>query len=82
MQQMPNDLGWSTGEVWQNKVNTSRIYQLHKDTTIIVQGTDNNSMYFSKLRHLWVEFDSMIPPPYDYAKSKGVMKHMEGLKVL
>lgn len=65
-----------------DKVNTSRIYQLHMEIATLVQGTDNISMYFSKMRHLWTDFDSMVPFSYDCTKSKNFLKYMEGLKVI
>ena len=65
-----------------DKVNTSRIYQLHKDMVILSQGIDSVSTYFSKLRQFWAEFDSMTPPPCDCVKSKDFMLHIQRLKVM
>ena len=53
-----------------DKVNASRIFQLHKDITSLVQGSDSIPAYFSKLRNLWDEFSSIVPPPCDCHKSK------------
>lgn len=61
-----------------DKVNASRVYQLHKDIATLIQGTDSILVYFSKLKHLWAEFDSMIPSPYDCAKSKEFVQYMQG----
>ena len=58
----------SARAVWEDlrdhfdKVNASRIYQLHKAIAMTVQGNDCISTYFSKLRNLWDEFASIIPP--------------------
>ena len=65
-----------------DKVNASRIYQLHKGIATIVQGSDNISVYFSKLRDLWVEFDSMVPNLCDCPKSKDFVAHMESQKLM
>nr|XP_016489738.1 PREDICTED: uncharacterized protein LOC107809591 [Nicotiana tabacum] len=65
-----------------DKVNTSRLYQLHKAIATITQGTDNVSVYFSKLRTLWDEFDNMVPPPCDCTKPKNFIEFMQKQKVL
>ncbi|XP_019256293.1 PREDICTED: uncharacterized protein LOC109234681 [Nicotiana attenuata] len=49
---------------------------------MISQGTDSISVYFSKLRNLWDEFDSMVPPPCGCARSKNFIEFMEKQKVL
>ena len=46
-----------------DKIDGSRIFQLHKDIATISQGTSLISSYFSKLRELWVEYDSLAPVP-------------------
>ena len=43
-----------------DKVDGSRIYQLHKDIATISQGMNTISVYFSRLRELWVEYDSLV----------------------
>ncbi|XP_070049639.1 uncharacterized protein [Nicotiana tomentosiformis] len=65
-----------------DKVNASRVYQLHKAISTITHGTDNVSVYFSKLNNLWDEFDSMVPPPCDCAGSKNFIEFMQKQKVL
>ncbi|XP_075091930.1 uncharacterized protein LOC142172064 [Nicotiana tabacum] len=65
-----------------DKVNASRVYQLHKAISTITHGTDNVSVYFSKLNNLWDEFDSMVPPPCDCARSKNFIEFMQKQKVL
>ncbi|XP_069146882.1 uncharacterized protein [Solanum lycopersicum] len=46
-----------------DKIDGSHIFQLHKDIATISQGTSLISSYFSKLRELWVEYDSLAPVP-------------------
>ncbi|XP_070057375.1 uncharacterized protein [Nicotiana tomentosiformis] len=65
-----------------DKVNMSRIFQLHKGIATITQGNDNVSVYFSKLKDLWDEFDSMVPPPCKFPRSRNFMKHMRRQKLL
>lgn len=46
-----------------DKVNMSRIFHLHKAIVTHTQGTSPVSVYYSKLKDLWDEFDSIVPPP-------------------
>ncbi|KAK4710028.1 hypothetical protein R3W88_004541 [Solanum pinnatisectum] len=52
--------------VWENlqelfdKVNRVRIYQLHREIAKIAQGTDIVLVYFTKLKELWAEYDTMM----------------------
>ena len=46
-----------------DKVNMSRIYHLHKAIATLTQGVSSVAVYFSKLKDLWDEFDSIVPPP-------------------
>ena len=78
----------STKAVWEDlsehldKVNASRIYQLHKVIATSVQGTDCISTYFSKLRNLWDEFASIIPPSCNCPASKDFTMHLERQKLM
>ncbi|KAH0672011.1 hypothetical protein KY284_023098 [Solanum tuberosum] len=65
-----------------DKVNASRVYQLHKGITTITQGSKNILTYFSKLRDLWVKFGSMVPNPCDCPRSKDFIAHMESQKLM
>lgn len=65
-----------------DKVNASRIFQLHKDITSLVQGSDSIPVYFSKLRNLWDEFSSIVPPPCDCPRSKDFCDHMLRQKLM
>ncbi|XP_075103729.1 uncharacterized protein LOC142178297 [Nicotiana tabacum] len=46
-----------------DKVNGSRILQLHRAIATTNQGTSLIVTYFSKLRELWAEFDCLAPTP-------------------
>ncbi|XP_070008521.1 uncharacterized protein LOC142162233 [Nicotiana tabacum] len=65
-----------------DKVNISRVYQLQKAIETITQGTYNVLVYFSKLKNLWDEFDSIVPPPCDCSRSKNFIEFMQKQKVL
>ncbi|XP_070026253.1 uncharacterized protein LOC142182157 [Nicotiana tabacum] len=66
-----------------DKADLSRIFQIHKNIATINQGTSSISSYFSKLRLLWAEFDSLAPiPGYDFEKSREFVVFMERLKLL
>jgi len=73
----------SAKAVWEDlrerfdKVNASRIYQLHKVIATTVQGTDCIPTYFSKLRNLWDEFASIVPPSCNCPASKDFTMHLE-----
>ncbi|XP_075103754.1 uncharacterized protein LOC142178321 [Nicotiana tabacum] len=46
-----------------DKVNRSRIFQLHKAIATVNQGASSIASYYSKLCELWDEFDSLAPVP-------------------
>lgn len=48
-----------------DKINASRIYQLHKEVATLHQGSNSVSTYFSKLKEIWDEYESMIPACHD-----------------
>ncbi|XP_075099178.1 uncharacterized protein LOC142176037 [Nicotiana tabacum] len=79
----------NTSAVWNDlkerfdKADLSRIFQIHKNIATINQGTSSISSYFSKLRHLWAEFDSLAPiPGCDCEKSREFVVFMKRLKLL
>lgn len=53
-------------EVWKDlkerfgKVNRMRLYQLHRESNNLNQGTDSVSTYFTKLKNLSSEYDVVI----------------------
>ncbi|KAJ8538192.1 hypothetical protein K7X08_014732 [Anisodus acutangulus] len=61
--------GTDAHKVWEDlrekfdKVNASRAFFLHKYIVILTYGTTSMFVYFSRLRELWDEFQSLIPPP-------------------
>lgn len=65
-----------------DKVNVSRINQLHKNTTSSMQGSDSIPIYFSKLCNLWDEFDSIVPPPCDCPRFRDFCAHMHRQKLM
>ncbi|KAH0636880.1 hypothetical protein KY289_036795 [Solanum tuberosum] len=46
-----------------DKVDGSRIFYLHKEIATLSQGLLSVSSYFSRLKELWMEFDSLMPCP-------------------
>ncbi|KAM3232209.1 hypothetical protein P3L10_017568 [Capsicum annuum] len=65
-----------------DKIDGSRIFQLHKEIATIHQGTDTISVYFSKLRAKWVKFDSIAPvPSCDCPKSRDYVDFTLRLKL-
>ncbi|XP_070040505.1 uncharacterized protein [Nicotiana tomentosiformis] len=46
-----------------DKVDGSRIFQLHKEIATVSQETNAIVTYYSKFRSLWTEFDSLAPTP-------------------
>jgi len=46
-----------------DKVDGSRIFNLHKEIATLSQGVSSVSSYFSRLKELWMEFDSLMPCP-------------------
>ena len=52
-------LVWSDLKERFDKVNMSRIFHLHKSIVTHTQGTSPVSVYYSKLKDLWDEFDSI-----------------------
>ncbi|XP_070031798.1 uncharacterized protein [Nicotiana tomentosiformis] len=79
----------NAGAVWDDlkecfdNVDCSRIFQIHKEIAITSQGTNSISTYFSKLRVLWAEFDSLTPiPGCNCVKSRKFVQFMEHQKLL
>ncbi|XP_027774524.1 uncharacterized protein LOC114078089 [Solanum pennellii] len=65
-----------------DKVDGSRVYQLHRDICTIHQGNLTVSAYFTKLRLLWDEFDALVPPPScNCDRSRIYVDHMHYLRL-
>lgn len=46
-----------------DKADGSRIFYLHKEIATLSQGISTISTYYSRLKELWMEFDSLMPVP-------------------
>ncbi|XP_009768823.2 uncharacterized protein [Nicotiana sylvestris] len=65
-----------------NKVDGSRTFNLHKEIATLAQGTLSISVYYSRLKDLWEEFESLVPAPgCDCAKSREFMIYLQKLKL-
>lgn len=65
-----------------NKIDGSRTLNLHKEIATLSQGTSSVSVYFSKLKGLWEEFEAMMPAPScECDKSREYMLHLQKLKL-
>lgn len=65
-----------------NKIDGSRTFNLHKKIATITQGSNSISVYFSKLKGLWEEFEAMVPAPScECDKSKEYVIQIHKLKL-
>ncbi|XP_019251164.1 PREDICTED: uncharacterized protein LOC109230088 [Nicotiana attenuata] len=65
-----------------NKVDDSRSFNLHKEIATLSQGTASVSVYFSKLKDMWEEFEALVPAPgCDCPKSKKFVVYLQKLKL-
>ncbi|XP_019256505.1 PREDICTED: uncharacterized protein LOC109234921 [Nicotiana attenuata] len=65
-----------------NKVDDSRSFNLHKEIATLSQGTAFVSVYFSKLKDMWEEFEALVPAPgCDYPKYKEFVVYLQKLKM-
>ncbi|XP_075099550.1 uncharacterized protein LOC142176316 [Nicotiana tabacum] len=55
---------WAAFKERFDKVNGSRLYYLHKEFFTLTQGISSISTYFTKLKDLWAEYDSILTPPH------------------
>uniref|UniRef100_A0A3Q7I744 Uncharacterized protein n=1 Tax=Solanum lycopersicum TaxID=4081 RepID=A0A3Q7I744_SOLLC len=74
--------------VWQDlqerftKVDGSRTFNLHKEIATLTQGVNSVTVYFSKLKTLWEEFEALVPPPgCNCERSKEFIVHLQKLKL-
>ncbi|XP_070006028.1 uncharacterized protein [Nicotiana sylvestris] len=76
-------LVWKDLQEQFDKVNRMRIYQLHRAIATISHETDSVSVYFTKLKELWDEFDVMAPiPSCECEKSKYYVEHLHQQRLL
>lgn len=65
-----------------NKVDGSRTFNLHKEIATLSQGTSSVSVYYSKLKGLWEEFEALVPiPGCSCEGSKEYSVHHQNLKL-
>ena len=66
-----------------DKVNRVRIYHLHREIATIAQGIDTVSVYFTKLKELWAEYDAMVIfPSCGCPKSKIYVEHLHQQRLI
>ncbi|XP_069152895.1 uncharacterized protein [Solanum lycopersicum] len=66
-----------------DKINGSRLYQLHRNIFTLTQGVLSVSAYYTKLKNLWDEYDSILPPPScDCNKSKEYVEQLQYQRLL
>ncbi|XP_070033101.1 uncharacterized protein LOC142166459 [Nicotiana tabacum] len=66
-----------------DKVNRSRIVFLHRQIVTLSQGISLVSIYFSKLKELWEEFDALMPcPGCGCEESKRYAEHFDNHMLL
>lgn len=74
--------------VWDNlyerfyKVDDARTFNLHKEIATLTQGTSSISVYYSKLKDMWEEFEALIHVPgCDCPRSRDFVVYLQKLKV-
>ena len=66
-----------------HEISMSRVFQLHKEIVTLPQGVMFVSAYFSKLKDLWDEYDSIVGPPFcECDKSKIYVIQQEKQRLL
>ncbi|XP_049378051.1 uncharacterized protein LOC125842777 [Solanum stenotomum] len=74
--------GTSRNEERFDRVDGSRTYSLHKDITSLQQRTASVSVYYTRLKNLWDEFEALVPPPCcNCDKSKSFVVHLNRQKL-
>ncbi|XP_070013130.1 uncharacterized protein LOC142162424 [Nicotiana tabacum] len=64
------------------KVDDARTFNLHKEIATLTQGTSSVSVYYSKLKDTWKEFEALIPVPgCDCPRSRDFVVYLQKLKV-
>ena len=73
---------WSDLKEIFDRVDGSRTYSLHKDIVSLQQRTTSISMYYTRLKTLWDEFEAVVPSPgCNCAKSKEFVNHLSRQKL-
>ncbi|XP_055831009.1 uncharacterized protein LOC129900060 [Solanum dulcamara] len=74
---------WSDLKERFDKINGAHVFQLHKEIHSLTQGTMTVTEYYTQLRGLWNEFNSIMPYPWcSYAESKRFQEHFEYQRLL
>ncbi|XP_047258926.1 uncharacterized protein LOC124891164 [Capsicum annuum] len=64
------------------KIDGSRAFNIHQEIATCNQGTQSVSMYYTNLKDLWDEFESMIPAPScNCDKSKEFIQYLQRQKL-
>lgn len=65
-----------------NKIDGSRTFNLHKEIATLSQGTTSVSLYYSRLKDLWEEFEALVRiPGCNCETSKDYVAHLQKLKL-
>lgn len=60
-----------------------RLYQLHREINIPLQGIDSVATYFTKLKGLWNKYDAVIPASlYNCPRSKDYADHLAQIRLI
>lgn len=74
---------WSDLKEIFDKENGSRMIQFHREISTLEQRTQSISIYFTKLKDLWVEFDSLVPcPRCECPESRKYVEHYQYQRLL
>lgn len=78
----------NTWSVWEelrerfNKINGSRTFNLHKETTFSTYGTSSFFVYFTRLEVLWNEFEALVSSPNcDCGKAGNFVHYLQRQKM-
>ncbi|KAH0651120.1 hypothetical protein KY284_031032 [Solanum tuberosum] len=79
----------SSKRIWEdfkerfNKSNLIRSFYLWKEISVLTQGTDSVTSYYSKMRDIWDEIDVMVPSPScDCETSMPYVEHLRQQRLL
>lgn len=65
-----------------NKVDVLKVFNVHKEIATLTQGTATVSVYYSKLKNLWEEFEALVLTPCcNCEKSREFVSHLQKLKL-
>lgn len=66
-----------------DKICGSRIFSIHRDIAHLTQGSSSISVYFSNLKRLWDEFNSLVTLPFcECASAKAYAEHEQQQHIL